>query len=206
MADEQDHSKFNVSSLISFKNKERDKNLSIGAYNGNVQFTFGNATFERGNRPRSVVLNPAMLGCVVDMLDELIASPEPGKKKTLIFKGLWNPEIRKKELSLVMTIGMDDNALCYIGLKHTNNEKEVFSARFELEGDRNIEVTGSYDDDKSRSFSTMKMLRMYFVNGVLSNASTMTRNHLKKPNFQRGNNNSGGRSANVATPDTDDDF
>lgn len=206
MADEQDRSKFNVNTILSFKNKERDKNLSIGAYNGNVQFTFGNATFERGNRPRSAILNPNMLYCVVEMLEDLIANPEPGKKKTLIFKGLWNAEARRKELSLVMTIGMDDNATCYIGLKHTNKEKEVFSARFELCGDRDIEVAGSYDDDKSRSFSTLKMLHMYLHQAILSFAAIMTRNHLIKPNFQRNNNSGGNRAAAAPAPDTDDDF
>lgn len=191
---QQDHSKFNVNNLLSFRNKEKDKVLNFGAYNGNVQMSFGPATFERGSRPRSATLTPALVYLVSEMMDDIIKKPEPGKKRSLVFHGIWNQEARKKELSLLVTIGMDDNAMCYIGIKHINQEKETFTGKYDLTGDMNAEVSGMYDDDKSRSMMTLKMLHHYLSGSVLTTGALLTRNHLRTPSFQqRGNNNGNNR-------------
>lgn len=200
-----DHTKFNVGSLFTIpsKDKEAKKNLTIGAYNGSIQFSIRDKDFTPGNKPRSVTVSPRMAYQIAGMMKELIEAPEPGKKFTLIFNGLWNKEARKRELSFLITIGMDEQAICYIGIKHIDFNREQFTGRFDLVGDRNMEISGRYDDEKSRSFEELKMLHHLFHNLYFQEASLLTRNHLVTFG---GTNNSKSTSQSASSSSADDEF
>lgn len=210
---EQDPTKFNTSKLIAFRNGDKDnpKELCFGAYNGNIQLSIRNVKFEEGDRPRSISISPQIGYLITESLKDLVEAPQPGKKNTLIFNGKWNKDTRRRELSFQFTIGMDDAAMCYIGIKHVDYNNDQYSGRFDLTGDRNIEVSGIYDDDKNRSFQTLKMLYKYFNDMFLQQASLLTRNHLQTPKFGNKGGGRGGDSGarsvnNVSAPTADDEF
>lgn len=207
---ETDHTKFNVGALLTFPNndKENKKLLCFGAYNGNVQLSIRNAEYQPGTKPRSVTITPHMGYMIHEILDDLVKTPQPGKKHTLIFNGRWNKEARKRELSFLFTVGMSDSAVCYIGIKHIDYQGDQFSGRFDLVGDRNLEIAGFYEDEKSRSFQTLKMLRKYFDDMFLQAASLLTRNHLVN-NFGGNNRRSASASpseSSISSAGADDEF
>ncbi len=202
-----DPTKFDMNSIHRIFNKERDKQLTFGAFNGQPQLSFGSAQFEKGVRPRNIVVSPALLDLMIDKLRKLLNSPAPDKKYPIIINGRWNPEARKRELSAVITIGMDDTGLAFIGIKHINDSGENFVGKYELLGDRNIE-SEDYDSEKSRSLANIRQL-LHLMENVWTTASLFTRNHMMRPSFNRGggkgnNNNYRSRQAPAASNDSDE--
>lgn len=180
---DQNQNIFNVNNLLAFKDKEREKVLNIGAYNGQITLNVANAKFERGNSDfRSIAIPPMAGYLILQMLKDMVDHPEPEKKKTLVFNGLYDREAKKYVLSLAITIGMDDTGMFYIGVKHVNSKHETFSRRFEIIGDKRIDVAGLYDDDKSRSLVALQMLHHYFDRMYFQQAALFTRNNLRKSN------------------------
>lgn len=195
--DNSDHTKFNMSTLMAFKNKEKDKTLTIGAYNGQIQFTLGNGTYQPGVRPRTVYCNLHMAGVLKDNIRNILDHPEPGKKFTLIYNGIWNNEAKRRELSFTCTIGITDAATCYIGIKHIDStDKSTWSGLFELVGDPYLEVAGSYDDLKTRSFATLKLIYDLLTSCYFQTSALFTRNYLP----QRSTNNKSSSSSAPSSP------
>lgn len=185
MAEEQnDPTKFDVGTIHRVYNKERDHHLSFGAYNGKIQISFGSTTFEKGQRPRSLMVDEMLRRNIIENMDLLINAPAPDKKFPLIINGKWNADAKKKELSCVFTIGMDENAMCYIAVKHIDDQNNTFSCKYILQGDRNVE-TVNYDDEKSRSIATLRAIR-HMLAEVMPISALLTRNHLRKTTFQKG--------------------
>lgn len=196
--DNSDHTKFNMGTLISFRNKERDKTLSIGAYNGQIQFVLGDGKYQPGVKPRSVYCNIHMAGVLKDNIRNILDHPEPGKKFTLIYNGIWNAEVKRRELSFTCTIGITDAATCYIGIKHVNNaDKSVWNGLFELSGDPYLEVAGSYDDLKSKSFATLKLIYDLLNACYFQTSALFTRNYLA----QRPTDNKSSSTASTSPSD-----
>jgi len=211
-----DHTKFNMNSLQRLTNKERDKQLTLGVYNGVPQISLNTLPFEKGTRPKSIQVNDILRNIIIEKMQKILDAPGPDKKFPIIINGRWNPDTRKKELSTVLTIGMDDTGICFIGVKHIDDQGNNFIAKFELTGDRNIE-SADYDDDKSRSLSTMRMLK-HFLEHAWPIGAFFTRNHLvtktftggngggNRGNNYRGGNGGGGYNKMAAETKGDDDI
>ena len=207
MADQtNDPTKFDMNAYHRIFNKERDKQLTFGAYNGQNQLSFGSAQFEKGVRPRNIQVTDTLRVVIIDNIRKILEAPAPDKKYPIIINGRWNQETRKRELSAVITIGMDETGICFIGVKHVNDNGENFVAKFELLGDRNIESDG-YNDEKSRSLSTLRML-LNMISEHWPTTAMLTRNHMVKPTFNRdgkGGNKNYSRPSSVASSGSSDD-
>ncbi len=195
--DYNDHMQFKMNNLLSIKNKDGDKHLTFTAYGGNIQMSFGPNTFEKGKRPRSVNVTPHMAHVLMTCMKKILDKPEPGKKFTIVYNGEWNKETKRRELSFTCTIGMGDNAVCYIAIKHVDKQtKETWSGLFDLIGDRYLEVTGLYDDEKNRSFMTLGMIYNLFQQNYFGASALLTRNYMTDPSkFSRSNQSSVGSSS-----------
>lgn len=197
MAEEKDKSIFDVNAIVVLNNKDRSKRLTIGAYNGNMQFSLGDGTYEKGVRPRSILVIDQLRDLICHYLRKLINNPAPDTKHSIVINGRFNRETRKRELSAVITVGIDDTGTGYLGVKHVGDDGEAFIGKFELSGVTYIEAD-DYSDDKSRSLGFMRSL-LHVLETTWPISSLFTRNNLYKRSF--GGNKGGTKVTSKPAPD-----
>lgn len=180
---------FNMGNLISFYNKERDKFISFGAYNGGCEITLSDG-FKKGVAPKKVKLNYAHLNLLEKTIIRLMENPGPNQKAPIKFTrmernsdGSWG----KPVVYFILQFSTDDKSVFHIAAQHVDKDDS------RIECISPIRTTGVESDlIMDQAASSMNALEglLKFIQRVWQLDTSFTRNNLFIPNQNKKSNNS----------------
>ena len=183
MAEATNPSIFNVGSLYRLASESRGETMLFGAYNGAMTITVFYTNSKKNSKIR---VSYDYYSYLLSNLTE-VSKGVPGAAFSIKSMS-WNPQIKKRELSNVFTIGRDSNNLYYIEFKDADSAP----IKFPFLGNKNIEGNGESDSERSaiafRGFNT-------FVKLVWPCSLLMTTNNLYRPGTTRSSSKSSSGSS-----------
>ena len=176
---------FNMANCYSITSDSKGETMQFGAFNGHqVIAVWKNAN---GQRPSNLNVSQEFFALIVRTLSEVLKGV-PGAAFPIKIKK-WDSQIKKFEISTIITFGKDNNGIYYIEYKEADGP----CYKFPFLGDRKLEgpIEGGDSERSARMFESFVM----FVKQTWHMVPLFTRNNLVKPgNFNKGGNS--GRSNN----------
>lgn len=196
---------FNNSNLISFPNKERDKTIVFGCYNGSPEITL-NDGFKKGVAPKKVKLNYAQLHLVEKTLEKLLNNPGPNLTAPLKFTkmernsdGSWS----KPRVYFILQFSTDDKSVISVGAKFIEDESNSISC---VSAIRTTGVESDLIMDPASSSLNAAQGLLNWMRGAWYNAALFTRNNLYIPPNRNKSSSNDNLSFSTATPSESDLF
>lgn len=182
---------FNMSGLQRFPNKERDKEITFGCYNGTPEITLVDG-YKKGVAPKKVKLNYAQLYLLERTLEKLINNPGPNLNAPLKFTkmerdadGKWS----KPRVYCIVQFSTDDKSVIHIGVKWMDDESNPVSCMSP------IRTTGVESDlimDQASSSLNAANGLLKWIKHSWQESANFTRNNLYIPNKNNNKSSSGG--------------
>ena len=196
---------FNMSNLISFSNKERDKTISFGCYNGGAEITLGDG-FKKGVAPKKVKLNYAHLNLIEKTIIRLMENPGPNQKAPIKFTkmernsdGTWS----KPTVYFILQFSTDDKSVFHIAAQFIDKDDS------RVECIAPIRTTGVESDlIMDQSASSMNALEglLKFIQRAWQLDTSFTRNNLFIPTQNKKSNSNSDLDFSSGPSETDSVF
>lgn len=185
---------FSMGDMLTFYNKERDKSVRLGCYNGAPEITL-NDGYKKGVAPKKVKLNYAQLNLVIKTLERLVKNPGPNISAPLKFtKGERDSDGKygKFHVYFILQFSTDDKSVFHIAAKHIGDDEAQVSCMAAI---RTTGVESELIPDQAAASLNAAEGLLRWMRCVWMNAASFTRNNMFIPNRNKGKNNSSSNSS-----------
>lgn len=171
---------FDMSRLMIFNNKERDKSIVFGSYNGTPEITLSDG-FKKGVAPKKVKLTMAQLNLLAKTLARLINNPGPNLIAPVKFTKMerqpdntWSKPI----IHFVVQFSTNDKSIISLSVKHIDRDGTQVECISPLY--TNGVESDLMTDPAASSLNAAEGL-LNFIRNVWCQSSFFTRNNLFNP-------------------------
>jgi len=188
---------FDMGRQVQFFNKERNKNISFGAYNGGMEITISEG-FKKGVAPKKVKIDNGKKMLIQRTVEKLIKSPGPNQQVPIrfnIIKRNADGSFDKPRVFFVLQFSTDDKSVFSIAAKYIEEDGSSVDciAPIRMSGVESDLIL----DPAGTSLMALEGLHDFIAN-QWAQSTMFTRNNLFKPN-----NNNSGKGRNASSSDLD---